>query len=112
MLRTPNADRARMLRGIILNCLHVASQGQALYPDYSNKMGRDVLLMTLEKLASLTSNEELHATLNYLQGKQYIEVAWLNDGTGSFASIELLVAGIDLAEGTTQDPGVTFRLRR
>jgi hypothetical protein len=112
MLKSNSPRDLQYLRGNILNLLNLAVQGEALNPDDPTRMGRTVLVQTMENLAILPSNEKLRGALRYLEGKGYIAVEWDRDGSGDFAAIRLLPAGIDLVEGSISDPGVKFAIRR
>lgn len=102
----------KLLRGNILNIIYMAWQGEALNPDDPLACGKSVLVATMENLKILPSNQELKAGLRYLEAKGYVDVEWLQDGTGGFESVRLTAKGIDLVEGTLKDDGVMFTNRK
>jgi hypothetical protein len=112
MFHKRDPERIKILRGQILSIIHMAAAGEALNPDDPYGMSRDVLVMTLEQLSSMPSNEDLNNAVRYLEAKGYLQVDWSRDGTGSFTAVRLSVAGVDLVERTTNDPAVKFTLRR
>lgn len=112
MFRKTDPLRLKILRGVILNLLYMAAQGEALNPDDPMSMSRDVLTLTMEQLKSLPSSEDLHSSLRYLDAKRYVEVDWSHDGSGRFNTVRLLPTGMDLVERSVSDPGVVFQQRR
>lgn len=107
-----NPRRAALIRGRILELVYLAAMGDALNPDDPYSMSKGVLVAALEQLNELPAENDLHAALRYCAEKGYLDVAWRKDGSGSFDSIRLTTAGIDLYEGTTSDRGVYFISRR
>lgn len=103
--------RARMLRGLVLRVIHTAAEGEALNPDDPYAISRDVLTMTLEALKMLPGEAELHNILRYLEGKSYVRVEWLKDGSGGYEWVRILPGGIDVNDGTVGDPGVMVQIR-
>lgn len=112
MFRKSDPLRLKILRGVILNLLYMAANGEALNPDDPMTMSRDVLVLTMEQLKVLPPTADLYAAVRYLEAKGYVRTGWVPDGTGGFSSVELLPAGIDLVERSTSDPGVIFQQRR
>lgn len=100
-----------MLRGLVLRVIHTAAEGEALNPDDPYAISREVLTMTLEALKMMPSEAELHNVLRYLEGKHYVYVEWLKDGSGRFDWVRLLPHGIDVNDGTHADPGVQTQVR-
>lgn len=107
-----NPRRAALIRGRILEVVYFAAMGDALNPDDPYTMSRGVLVAALEQLNELPSEADLHAALRYCAEKGYLKVAWRKDGTGTFDSVRLTTAGIDLYEGTLHDRAVFFTSRR
>lgn len=112
MFRRNDPARQRALRGLVLYLAHLAAAAEASNPDDPLAISRGVLVQTLESTDQLPASEELRTALRYLEAKALVIVRWRRDGTGEWDSLRLLAAGIDLAEGTTSDPGVTFPRRR
>lgn len=112
MFKRNDPARHRALRGVILRLAHLAAASEASNPDDPYTISRTVLIQTLEQTDGLPANEDLRGALRYLEAKGYVKVRWLRDGTGEFVSFRLEAAGIDLVEGTTEDPGVKFQRRR
>ncbi|ADH63783.1 hypothetical protein Mesil_1908 [Allomeiothermus silvanus DSM 9946] len=107
-----NPRRAALIRGRILEVIYFAAMGDALNPDDPYSMSRGVLQAALEQLNELPAETDLHAALRYCAEKGYLEVAWRKDGSGSFDSVRLTTAGIDLYEGSIHDKAVYFHSRR
>lgn len=109
-----NPKRAALIRGRILTLLYYAAMGDALNPDDPYAMSKGTLVAALEQLRELPAENDLHSALRYLEEKEYLEVAWLRDGQGSFESIRLRTEGIDLVEGNAavDDRGVMITARR
>ncbi|MCX7782206.1 MAG: hypothetical protein N2318_01005 [Meiothermus sp.] len=107
-----NPRRAALIRGRLIEVVYFAAMGDALNPDDPYTMSRGVLVAALEQLGELPGETDLHAALRYCAEKGYLEVAWRKDGSGSFDSVRLTTAGIDLYEGTRQDRAVYFASRR
>jgi hypothetical protein len=101
-----------LARGRILTVLYYAAMGETLNPDDPNTMSKGVLVAALEQLRERPADSELHTTLRYLEEKQYLEVEWSKDGSGSFESIRLRTDGIDVVEGTSEDKAVFIPARR
>lgn len=112
MFKKADPARLRLMRGVILQAIYMASMSEALNPDDPDTIGRTVLVITLEQLAALPTEPELHGCLRYLESKGYLSVAWSHDGTGSFERATITSAGKDLVEHTTRDAGVTLSSRR
>ena len=87
----------KAIRGYIIRCLVKGYNNTALTRQLSNAM----------IAAGLIISPDISKYLDYLQGAGYIEfteekvTAYAND-----AVIKLTKAGVDLAEGTTDDNGV------
>jgi hypothetical protein len=112
MFKRPDPARLRQQRGSVLYVIYLAAVAEAANPDDPDRVGRNVLVMTLEQAGELPSNEELRNALRYLEGKGAVKVEWRHDGTGEFDAVRILTLGKDLAEGTVTDPGVQFARRR
>jgi hypothetical protein len=100
--------RSRLIRGIILHLIWLAGNGDGLNPNDPFRMARGVLTTALEGMQQLPNASDLTSAVRYCEEKGYVDVAWLSDGSGDFESLKLLVAGIDIVESTTIDPGVTI----
>lgn len=112
MLKRPDPVRLRQLRARVLQLAYLAAMSEASNPDDPYTLSRNVLVGTLEQADELPSGEDLRAAVRYLETKGTIEVRWLRDGTGEFASFRLRAYGIDLVEGSAVDNGITFSRRR
>lgn len=110
--RLPDPMRRRALRALILEVAHLAAAAEATNPDDPYTLSRNVLVQTLENAGALPANEELRSAVRYLEEKGAVKARWRLDGSGEFDSFRLLALGIDLAEGTASDPGITFARRR
>lgn len=92
----PRVALLKQLRGNILQWL----SGQ--YPGAFNEQN-----LTHFVMESGGSAADVPGLLQYLQDKQYIEVKSAGEEIGlPMKLVRILPAGIDLLEGTTQDPGV------
>lgn len=113
MLRHTNPQRARILRGQVLELLYLSGMAEALNADDPYAMAKGVLMATLEGIQMLPSDDELEATLRYLgdQEKGYVQVDWANNGKGGWNFVRLTTKGIDLYERTITDHGVYFPRR-
>jgi hypothetical protein len=108
------AFRIKILRGEILFVLHLFASGledKPFYPDHPWRLPARSLKLYLEGRHQLPSDDELDSILRYLSGKNYVEVAWLNDGKGGFEYVEITTKGVDLMDGTLADDGIAV-LRR
>jgi hypothetical protein len=110
-------QRIKILRGEVLYALYLFATGlddKPLYPDAPWRLPERSLKLTLEGLHMLPGDEELESVLRYLSapGKEYISVAWRNDGRGGFEYAEITARGMDLCNGDIADPGVAFPRRR
>lgn len=110
--RRGDPTRLKIFRGTFMNLLYIATQGDVVNTDDPNVVNGEVLVMSLESVHALPSNDELRNAARYLEAKDYIKVDWLRDGTGTFKSVKILPGGIDLCEGTIEDAAVTFPRRR
>jgi len=109
--QTPTTDQAleaarrRRLRGAIIRILHE----QAPEP-----LNADILLSVLERLHFSAAPQELAAALAYLESRGYLTCAELRPPRSlarhgpvpTFVRVQLTADGSDLAEATTEDPGV------
>lgn len=110
--RRGDPSRLKIFRGVLMNLLYIATQGNSVNADDPSVVSREVLVTSLESLRALPGDEELRNAARYLEAKEYIKVEWLRDGSGVFNSVRLLAKGIDLCERTTEDAGVTFSRRQ
>lgn len=110
--RRGDPSRLKIFRGVLMNLLYIATQGDSVNADDPSVVNRDVLVTSLESLGAMPSDEELRNATRYLEQKDYVKVEWLRDGSGIFNSVKLLAKGIDLCERTLEDAGVTFSQRR
>jgi len=112
MRRPQNPNRAKLLRGLIMKLLYFAEQSEPINPDDPTLLSYDVLTLSLEHQGSRPGDDELNALMRYLEGKRYVDVQWLEDGSGRWDAVRVLPLGIDLVEQSVTDPGVTFSKRR
>jgi hypothetical protein len=108
MFNRTDPRRSRFLRGTILQLVYIAGNGDSLNPDDPFAMSRNVLTTALTQLRQLPSAVDLNNSVRYLAEKHYLDVTWAQGDSGAFESIKLLATGIDVVEGTTNDPGVTI----
>ena len=93
-------NQNKAIRGYIIRCLVKGFNNTALTRQVSNAM----------MAAGLIVSPDISKYLDYLQGAGYIE--FTNEKVTAYtayskdAVIRLTKAGVDLAEGTIEDPGV------
>jgi hypothetical protein len=92
--------------------LYLAEQSDPINPDDPTLLNYQVIVTTLEQQAVRPPDDELNALLRYLESKGYVQVQWLNDGTGGWSAVRILSLGTDLVEGSIEDAGVKFSKRR
>ncbi|SKC68432.1 hypothetical protein [Maledivibacter halophilus] len=94
------ADKNKAIRGYIIRSLVKGHHNRLLCRQLVNLMMRDAIIIS----------PDISGYLDYLHEKKYIEytdekitsyTAYMND-----AMIKLTSKGVDLVEGTTNDPGV------
>ena len=109
MLRDPN--RQRLVRGTIIQALYINAMGTdpPVHVQDPYAMPRGVLARVLELSHVLPARAELNAAIRYLEAKGYVAAEW--DEDGDFQVARLTERGIDLAEGSIQDPGVLLPRR-
>lgn len=97
--------RGRRLRGAIIRLLHEQSP---------QPLNADILLSVLDRLHFATTPQELAAALAYLESRGYLTCDELRPPRNlsrhghlpTFIRVQLTADGSDLAEATTDDPGV------
>lgn len=112
MLKRGDPNRAKVLRGLIMKLLYLAEQSEPINPDDPTLLSYDVITMSLEHQGARPSDDELNALMRYLEGKLYVRVQWLEDGSGRWDAVRILPSGIDLVEQSIVDRGVQFSRRR
>ncbi len=104
MIRDPN--RPKIIRGAVLQVLYLHAMGTEAPLNVADPyaMPRGVLVRTLEYSRILPARPELNAAVRYLQSKGYLQAEW--DEDGEIKVVRLTERGIDLVEGSINDPGV------
>jgi hypothetical protein len=98
-LALERATQARALRGMILTILH-------------RSIGRPTMMRIVEQavLSAGGSHADAQEQVFYLTSKGYVQLKGESQhkvpGIGDV--VEITAAGIDVVEGTTEDPGVVF----
>ncbi len=106
MFKRNDPRRARAIRGTILHLIWLAGNGESLNPDDPFSISRGVLTTALEQMRQLPNGIDLNSAARYCEEKKYLECEWLKDGSSEFENLRLTATGIDLVEGTINDPGV------
>ncbi|NJK42975.1 MAG: hypothetical protein HC933_00755 [Pleurocapsa sp. SU_196_0] len=105
MFNRKDPRRLRAVRGVILQLIWVAGNGESLNPSDPFAISRGVLLTALEQMRQLPGETDLTNAVRYCEERGYLEVTWSADRS-EFESLRLTTNGIDLVEGTTTDAGV------
>jgi hypothetical protein len=93
-------DQNRLIRGRILKLLRAVNL---------NHIAADVLVATLSGCGHRLTIESLLAILQYLVDKGYVEVREVTvEGVGPVTTARITARGIDLLEGSVEDPGVAL----
>jgi hypothetical protein len=93
-------EHNRLIRGRILKLLRAVNL---------NHIAADVLVATLGGCGHRLTIESLLAILQYLVDKGYVEVRELSvEGVGPVTTARITAEGIDLLEGSVEDPGVAL----
>ena len=93
-------EQNRLIRGRILKLLRAVNL---------NHIAADVLVATLTGCGHRLTIESLLAILQYLVDKSYVEVREATvEGVGSVTTARITAEGIDLLEGSVEDPGVAL----
>ena len=90
-------EELRERRGLILHALH------ANYPNPVTRGAIDRQVMPF-----YTSVKELDRDIEYLADKGFLEKRETEIGERKIRNYEITPAGVDLVDGSTQDPGVHF----
>ncbi len=99
--------KTRLVRGIILQLVWLAANGESLNPANPYEIARGVLERALDEMRSHPGASEMDNALRYLEGREYIRVQWHPTERGVWEAVTLTTNGIDVVEGTTPDAGVT-----
>ncbi|GEM48822.1 hypothetical protein [Deinococcus cellulosilyticus] len=112
MFKQTNPTHLKIGRGLILRLIYLAANNNALNPDAPTTMNKTILVMSMEDLQMLPSENDLRSNIRYLEEKGYVTADWLHDGSGDFKWVKLEPSGTDLVEGSISDPGVLFQRRQ
>jgi hypothetical protein len=108
MFNRSDSRRARMIRGVVLQLLYLAGNGEALNASDPFCMNYGILVSALQEMRQLPPLLDLGNAVRYLEERKYIEVVWAKgvERSGEWEAVRLTTTGIDLVEATTTDPGV------